>query len=446
MANYLKSWGLVEIIPVIYGRSCYKVHSKSPLSRDSRVGRAFEALLLSFELPMTQDCRCSEDGLDRSNSECFVPVPDSQLEGSPSDHSSSRRRRSSSVSENMVETARHAHHGHHNGPHSNHHVVHHPSISHSQSMLQLNAAQTSGALAGGPSHHLVSPAINKYRQRRESSAYDLNSIKNSRSSEHVLRNMLTSSNSLHGINTNDRTVSSLPPTATSARNDPSPPIGQRAAGTANARNASPSAMNSLTARGEKSLLPAPPARVRGSSFGADSSKPRLPAGGFGAAIASFLHNVTNPTSDKREDSRSGEVVQNMIASSFPPSTMGQLNSTVANRDHGFQHIVSLAEVDGMNGIAPLGECSPFANLDAIDDHLYSTDGFKRSPFGLLEDSNLEEVQVVHNLDVAENVPLQYSLPAVLSAFNSARGLVDVIELWPEAVRDFSVEIIVFLLR
>lgn len=271
MANYLKSWGLVEIIPVIYGRSCYKVHSKSPLSRDSRVGRAFEALLLSFELPMAHDAARSEDSLDRSNSECFVPVSDLPLECSQSsEHSSPRRRRSSSMSENQLEISRHAHPGHHNGHHSHHHVVHHPSMSHSQSMLQLNVAQAGGTLANGPSHHLVSPAINKYRQRRESAAYDLNSMKNSRSSEHVLRNMLSSSNSLHGINLSDRGVSTLPPTATSGRSDPSPPVPHRASGAMTARGTSPSAAASLT-RGEKGPLPAPPARVRGSSFGADSS-------------------------------------------------------------------------------------------------------------------------------------------------------------------------------
>ena len=48
MATYLKSLGLAEIITVIYGGSCFKVHYQTPLSDDSHASFAFESFLLSF--------------------------------------------------------------------------------------------------------------------------------------------------------------------------------------------------------------------------------------------------------------------------------------------------------------------------------------------------------------------------------------------------------------
>lgn len=504
MANYLKSWGLVEIIPVIYGRSCYKVHSKSPLSRDSRVGRAFEALLLSFELPMSETSPRMQD-FDRSNSEHFTPVQDGNFE---SFHSSeghgSPKRRSSSMTSNDLEvlvTLREKErdrHGHHHGHHrESHGYAHHNSatLNHSQSSAHLHSAHLhptssfgvpgasqAAALPGGPSHHLVSPAISKYRQRRES-CQDLGSLKNSRSSEHFLRNMMTSSNSLHGFTTSERGILTLPPAVAAVTSAPAPvqtpAYAVPTAFSGTARNPSPSAATAF-GRGETHTIPQP-ARARGSSFGADSIKPRPNAGGFGAAIASFLHQVANHANDtmgnnasqlksaddtlfrdveslkdipqaamtarkSREDARlSGDSGQNMVSSSFPPSSMGAMNSTAANKELGFHHhIVSLADVGGVSGVNGLS-ASPLPGVESMGD-LYSTTGSAKSPFGLLEDGVFDEVQVVHNLDVAENIPLQYSLPALLSAFNSARVLSEVIDMWPEAVRDFSVEIVVFLLR
>ncbi|KAJ1442333.1 hypothetical protein B484DRAFT_414811 [Ochromonadaceae sp. CCMP2298] len=55
MANYLQSWGLAEIIPVIYRRSCLKVHHAATITRGSRVGRAYEALLRSLDVPFQYD-------------------------------------------------------------------------------------------------------------------------------------------------------------------------------------------------------------------------------------------------------------------------------------------------------------------------------------------------------------------------------------------------------
>lgn len=50
MANYLQTWGLAEVIPIIYKESCYQVHPSAPLSATSRVAKAFEALINSFDI------------------------------------------------------------------------------------------------------------------------------------------------------------------------------------------------------------------------------------------------------------------------------------------------------------------------------------------------------------------------------------------------------------
>ena len=84
MANYLQSWGLAEIIPVIYRRSCFKVHSNAPLCQDSRIGRAFESLLLSFNVHVNSE----HDTLERINSEQILYMESS---------SSSPKRRASSL-------------------------------------------------------------------------------------------------------------------------------------------------------------------------------------------------------------------------------------------------------------------------------------------------------------------------------------------------------------
>jgi hypothetical protein len=51
-----------------------------------------------------------------------------------------------------------------------------------------------------------------------------------------------------------------------------------------------------------------------------------------------------------------------------------------------------------------------------------------------------------DLDVAENIPINFSLPAILSLFQSDRLFQDVIELLPYTLRDFAVDIVIFLLR
>lgn len=50
MASYLQHCGLAEAVPIIYSRSCYKIHPHAPCSERSRVSRAFDALLHGFGL------------------------------------------------------------------------------------------------------------------------------------------------------------------------------------------------------------------------------------------------------------------------------------------------------------------------------------------------------------------------------------------------------------
>jgi hypothetical protein len=141
-----------------------------------------------------------------------------------------------------------------------------------------------------------------------------------------------------------------------------------------------------------------------------------------------------------EEGRTGEVVENALASSFPPSNLGSLTFSAANRDLGFRQVVNLAEVGSVNASllrSPLpGE---------VGDHS-AVGSTARSPYTIDDTPAEEVVPVVHNLDVADNIPVQYSLPVVMAAFDGARVLQEVIQVLPAPLRDFAVDIVVFLLR
>jgi len=47
MATYLQSWGLSQIVSIIYSHSCYRVHEMAPLSPNSRLSRIFDVVVLS---------------------------------------------------------------------------------------------------------------------------------------------------------------------------------------------------------------------------------------------------------------------------------------------------------------------------------------------------------------------------------------------------------------
>lgn len=45
MAGYLQSWGLAEVIPIVYAQSVFKVHRDAPLQAHTRVSTAFDRFL-----------------------------------------------------------------------------------------------------------------------------------------------------------------------------------------------------------------------------------------------------------------------------------------------------------------------------------------------------------------------------------------------------------------
>lgn len=118
--------------------------------------------------------------------------------------------------------------------------------------------------------------------------------------------------------------------------------------------------------------------------------------------------------------------------------------STANRDQGMQHIVSLAEVGSV--------ISPRVRTQSnLDDTVFSMlEGKTQKQQQQTADPNTPlsdlPAQPILNLDTADNIPVQYSLPVVLAAFNGARVLQEVVELLPAPLRDFSVDIVVFLLR
>lgn len=497
-ANYLRSWGLAEVIPVIYSRSCFRVHSKAVLNRDSPVGRAFEALLLSFDVQVNERTPQRNETIDRLNSENFLPGADILYDGAPKDISPVTKKRSSSIAS-------------HEGSHDS---LRQYAASHGFGGQTTGAVPINGAHAAAPAsaHYLVSPAVSKYRQRRETREKDRedpqNSLRNSRSSEHFFKNMLTTSQSLTG------------------GEQPSPPVPVTVLASRAARDVTPTRAHSLSVSATSSVPISTKAplvsnstidnnrsatdsmnqnQVRGgrervNSYSAAESKDyrhtSAPAAtGFGALVSAFFGQAASHASQVRKqretssasatptithsdaqrgassfrevdghrstsrvkgdssrieassasqgDGGAGEVVQNQ-ASSYPPSALGTLNISSANREHGFQHVISLAEVGGVT--APL-IVTPLIGGAPVDDTVYTIigrSGFPGEELALFDD--LSAPPLVHCLDVADNIPVQYCLPALLAAFNGARVLQEVLELWPEPLREFSVEIVVFLLR
>ncbi|RYH19016.1 hypothetical protein EON65_26560 [archaeon] len=45
MAGYLQSWGLAEVIPIVYAQSVFKVHRDAPLQTHTRVATAFDRFI-----------------------------------------------------------------------------------------------------------------------------------------------------------------------------------------------------------------------------------------------------------------------------------------------------------------------------------------------------------------------------------------------------------------
>jgi hypothetical protein len=346
-------------------------------------------------------------------------------------------------------------------------------------------AQGQPTSAAAAAHYVVSPAISKYRQRREGAREDLQTnLRSSRSSDPFLKGLLLSPSGSDAAQQGNasRTVGdpvspNIPPAPTLTR-----------AVTGDGSDAGPSTQKVFT----QTAAARSRSRERGNSFGA----PDRQAGGlqsvfsvfFGQSAAHANNEVraqremaTNgntqagtrsayrdtegaagsnsgaatPTSAlvipesirassgsalPRDEERSGEVVENALSSSFPPSNLGTLTFSAANRDLGFRQVVNLAEVGNVNASllrSPLpGETGDYSGAGSTG----------RSPYTVDDTPAEEVVPVVHNLDVADNIPAQYSLPVVLAAFDGARALQEVIQLLPVPLRDFSVDIVVFLLR
>jgi hypothetical protein len=480
MANYLRSWGLAEVMPVIYGRSCFKVHAKAVLHRDSGVGRAYEALLLSFKLPLW-DAPDEDAAMSRPNSEPFLltgePTYDAQLNDTGAGYNTKRRSSSVASTDGSYESLKAFQYMHNQN----------------QSSAALAAA---GAPAPGQStsaaaaaHYVVSPAISKYRQRREGAREDLQTnLRSSRSSDPFLKGLLLSPSGSDAAQQGNASRTAGDPVSPSI--PPAPTLTRAVTGDGN--DAAPSAQKAFT----QTATARSRSRERGNSFGA----PDRQAGGlqsvfsvfFGQSAAHANNEVraqremsangntqaqaqagarsayrdtegttgsnsgaVTPTSAlvipesirassgsalPRDEGRSGEVVENALSSSFPPSNLGTLTFSAANRDLGFRQVVNLAEVGNVNASllrSPLpGEAGDYSGVGSTG----------RSPY-TVDDTPAEEVApVVHNLDVADNIPAQYSLPVVLATFDGARALQEVIQLLPAPLRDFAVDIVVFLLR
>jgi hypothetical protein len=184
-------------------------------------------------------------------------------------------------------------------------------------------------------------------------------------------------------------------------------------------------------------LPPPPTSVRSKTGPAEPRAGPVP-------IAAARDEWSQPSHSSANNTTNNEVV---LSASYPPSALNSSNLSNANREMGFQHVVDLAEVGGMH--VPHAR-SP---LPPSGEDLYSTLGnnnsHSKSPFadetpGYAAEDTMPVV--VHSLDVADNIPPQYSLPVVLSAFDGCRVLQEVIDRLPGPLRDYSVEIVVFLLR
>jgi hypothetical protein len=482
MANYLRSWGLAEVMPVIYGRSCFKVHSKAVLHRDSGVGRAYEALLLSFKLPLW-DAPEDYAALSRPNSEPFLltgePTYDPQLSEIGTGFASKRRSSSVASTDGSNESAKVFQYMHNQN----------------QSSAALATAgtpahgQVSGAAAA---HYVVSPAISKYRQRREGAREELQTnLRSSRSSDQFLKGLLlspTGSDATQQGNASrggamDPASPILAPTLTRAvtgdGTDAAPAAPRAFSQAATARSRSRERGNSFGAPDRQSsglqsvfsvffgqsVAPSNSDVRAQRGMSTSGTAPQVPVSRTEDTGRSAVQDVTGARGESstavtstsalaipesirassgsalpRDEGRSGEVVENALSSSFPPSNLGSLTFSAANRDLGFRQVVNLAEVGNVN--APLMR-SPLPG-EAGD---YSAVGSTaRSPYTIDDTPAEDVVPVVHNLDVADNIPAQYSLPVVMAAFDGARVLQEVIQVLPAPLRDFAVDIVVFLLR
>ena len=517
MANYLRSWGLAEVIPVIYSRSCYKVHSQAALHRDCRVGRAYEALLMSFNLPLQQQPISrveTELTMSRPNSEPFLllgalgGIPHSSGNGGSTTPtplgeeytSGTTKRRSSSMvsTDGSCESPRPLQYM--NTSSQNSAATFHSVPGSQPPVPPISTAHTTAAGAVGQGHYLVSPEVSKFRRRREgardesspATSSGTNSLRNSRNGD-LFKSFTSVQNTTTapagGGGVEKRSDSSSIQQGTAA-NQTSHPV-QR---TISANGSTAASTSTGVASGASGLGRM---RERGNSFGNERSYQSATTGGIKAYISAIFGQVTStsnelpvrpppsrptpilsdvscfrevdvpspapvpinrsgpayPTSgiarlgesSARTDHTPAMMTEsNPLSSSFPPASLSSMNMSTANRDQGMQHIVSLAEVGSV--------ISPRVRTQSnLDDTVFSVlEGKTQQQQQQTTDLNTPlsdlPAQPILNLDTADNIPVQYSLPVVLAAFNGARVLQEVVELLPAPLRDFSVDIVVFLLR
>jgi hypothetical protein len=569
MANYLRSWGLAEVIPVIYSRSCYRVHNKTVLHRDSRVGRAFEALLLSLSIPLTETPTCDsrsrsgsrpnsapfliEDGLlytgGAPNGASTISTsaslamahpagaePHNAAPGNPPSLSARRRANSVATPESSYDnTNTRGTLQHHMGRQQ-----HHSSFaSHASTGTPVPSSAGGATAAGG--HYMVSPAISKYRQRREGFQRDdsyltgaYGSLRNSRSSEGLLKSLAhVAQGAVAGVLRRDipgyhsrndihtplsepssvpavaptlaRSVTTLVPTApkvpllTTSTSDGDAPVpagtGAETSTVKTTSSAVPTARGVMRGHSTNTATAGIHAVLSAVFFGQNlthagiaqpSASAQAPESSFRDIASAKAAQDTNtserlssrplpppPTSVRSKtgpaEPRAGPVPiaasrdewsqpshsgannttnEVVLSASYPPSALNSSNLSNANREMGFQHVVDLAEVGGMH-VPPSRSPLPTSGEDNLFSTLGNNNSHSKSPFadetpGYAAEDTMPVV--VHSLDVADNIPPQYSLPVVLSAFDGCRVLQEVIDRLPGPLRDYSVEIVVFLLR
>lgn len=513
------------------------MHSKAVLNRDSRVGQAFEALLLNLDVQNYERSLSRSETVERLSSENFLPGVsggDVFYESTPKDTSPEVKRRAFSMTSNDG--------GSHDslGQFAASHAAYHSFTGPPAGAVHVHNNNSAHHIAPASAHYLVSPEVSKYRQRRELRERERDdpkqqlhySMPNSRSSEHNFNNSLATSHSLPDA-PHKQTSQPLPPVSSAAAADSKP---SNKAYLTN-KEVTPKRSHSLTGDGTSTYVGSVSASS-GSSAGRVSEAPTLsgygnngsggdqasgrervhsfsatekreqhpsaaePSSAWSLVSAIFGHAAThasqvrkqrgsyngsastsaaeampgmgynksstagaelvnsrsrpqqvargNRGDDDRESIGTREVVQTQAASSYPPSALlGKLDVSSANREHGFNHVVSLAEVGGVSAPLTIAQVLGTGSSSAtIDDAMYNLSG--RSNYYNQQGEGTprcdDSAPPVHCLDVADNLPPQYSLPALLSAFNGARPLQEVLEMWPEPLREYSVEIVVFLLR
>lgn len=524
---------------MIYSRSCYRIHNKASLHRDSRVGRAFEALLLALHVPVWDP----DSAISQRGSEPYLSLEDGLVEPSITgtntgtgtggsagvlgaiDHPAmgNRRRGSSIVSStegSYDTTAR--------GTLQSHMGRQQPSTQQLPSQAGGTPLLSSGLGARG--HYLVSPAISRYRQRRGDGMHRDDSylagaysdLRNSRSSEGFLKGLgaVHAAIGIHGKDLSDpvRTpqsdhggigiteavlpVPSLARSATesvatvsarlaAAKNAEASLVSENsvapsstAAGATASRNGAgarerqagevkpPQSVWSKVFFGQTVLMPGPsanqgtaepvgrqqrsasqPQALEGVFGDVDSVKfPDSATGGQssrGTASSAGVTPISIPTREERSFSNnSNEVV---VSQSYPPSSLSNFNLSNANREMGFQHVAAQPE-KGHTPTPPARFAPPASHggLHFALHHNTNTQDHTRSPFSLddfnasIQDDGVPAVP--HNLDVADNIPPQYSLPVVLASFDGARVLTEITDHLPAPLREFTVDIVVFLLR